>query len=114
MASYSPIFSAQFIVYTDSTPNVSYEVPAGFTAVLRDFTAAWTIAGTFFQVGIQNDEEAPECIVAQIEAVGAVGYEQWTGRVVVPSGGFITIEIGEAASGLSFYVGGYLLRNTLA
>lgn len=113
MASYSPIFSSQFIVYTDSTPNTSFEVPAGFTAVLRDFTASWTLAGTYSQVTIQNDEAAPACIVAQLEMSGLVGYDQWTGRIVVPAGGVINLVIGDAATGLSFYVGGYLLRNTL-
>jgi hypothetical protein len=37
----------------------------------------------------------------------------WTGRVVVPGGGQIFILWSELGTSPQFYVGGYLIRNTL-
>lgn len=111
--SYSPVFSTQFIVYVDAAPNLSYEVPAGFTAVVRDVTFYATIAGTLCQVTIQDSGAAPVVTVVSEELAGLGAYEQWTGRVVVPEGGFIGLVLGSLAAGINAYVGGYLLRNTL-
>ena len=114
MASYSPVFSSQFIVYTDSAPTTSFEVPAGFTAVIRDFSAFGQYAATIYQVAIQNSDEAPNCVVAQIELVGVADWGQVQGRWVVPAGGFINLYMGELEIGSQAYVGGYLLRDTLS
>jgi hypothetical protein len=112
--SYSPVFSSQFILYTDATPNLSFAVPAGFTAVVRDVTFYATVAGTLCQVAIQDSEDAEGVTVVSEELAGVGVYVQWTGRIVVPAGGLINLVLGSLAAGVNAYVGGYLLRNTLS
>lgn len=114
MASYSPVFSSQFIVYGGGAGSLEFAVPAGFTAVIRDFTVRAIYAATLAQVQIQNSEAAPAIVVAQLSAAGIEDYEQWTGRVVVPGGGTISALIGTLAADPDIYVGGYLLRNVLS
>lgn len=113
MPSYSPVFSSQFIVYTDAAPITEYEVPAGFTAVIRDATFIATVAATLCQVSIQDSEAAPACTVISETLAGIETYSQWTGRIVVPAGGLINLVLGSLAAGVSAYVGGYSLRNVL-
>jgi len=112
--SYSPVFSSQFISYTDAAPNTSFDVPTGFTAVVRDITAYATLAATELLVQYGNGEDAPLVSFAQLTLGGISAYAQWTGRVVVPAGGTIELDAGSLVSGLEIYVGGYLLRNTLS
>jgi len=106
-----PVYSAQFLLYTDSAPNTEYEVPAGFTAVIRDITCYSEAAGTLAQLFIENAAGAPAVTVYSAEVLGFAAYDQWTGRVVVPSGGLMTLTFGELAVGLQVYVGGYLLTD---
>ena len=113
MASYSPVFSSQFIVFTDAAPNTEFAVPAGFTAVVRDLTCQTNFGGVIAQAALANDVDAPDVVFAQVSTGGAPGYDQWTGRVVIPGGGFIRLFVSSVDSGTSIYVGGYLLRDTL-
>lgn len=106
-----PVYSQGFIYYSDATPNTSFEVPAGFTAVIRDFTLWTNLGASQAQIDIQNDEEAPIVRCAYLYTVGVTSYAQWTGRVVVPAMGLITLSINSADLESSMYVGGYLLRN---
>jgi hypothetical protein len=57
--SYSPVFSAAFIQYTSATPNSTFEVPAGFTAVVRQVTAYQDIGGYDLGVFLQDSDIAP-------------------------------------------------------
>lgn len=114
MPSYSPVFSSQFIVYSDSTPNSSFIVPAGFTAVIRDMTGYANVSATLLHLLIGDSSLAPAVTVASIELAGVGTYGQWTGRVVVPEDGIIEIYSGSLVSGLQVYVGGYLLRNVIS
>lgn len=114
MASYSPVFSSQFILYSDATPNSSFIVPTGFTAVVRDFTAYANVSGTLCNLLIGDSSLAPDVTVASLELVGIASYGQWIGRVVVPENGIIEIYSGSLVTGLQVYVGGYLLRNVAA
>jgi len=109
--SYSPVYSAQFILYTSVDPTTSYEIPSGFTAVVRDFTGYSDGGASLCQLLIQNDGSAPELVVAQLSFAGIAAYAQWQGRVVVPAGGFILIQPGALLVNPGFYVGGYLLRD---
>jgi len=111
--SYSPVFSSQFIVYTSETPNLSYLVPTGFTAVVRDMEVTQNIGSFFTTVGFQNSPEAPECYCVTVEAVGAANSASWHGRIVVPAGGLVLVNFSEVGDFPFCYVGGYLLRNTL-
>jgi hypothetical protein len=111
--SYSPVFSSQFILYTDPAPNTEFDVPSGFTAVIRDFTFYTSVGDTVSQLAIQDSGSAPQVVCAQLSGTGVNSYAQWQGRVVVPAGGIITLYPGEVGFDQQMYVGGYLLRNTL-
>lgn len=113
MASYSPVFSATFIEYTDAEPNATFEVPEGFTAVVRDFSIFTYIGAGAAQLTIQNDPDASALTVAAVNVGGFFQYDQWQGRVVCPGGGIIGIVGAEGGSGSHIYAGGYLLRNNL-
>lgn len=114
MPSYSPVFSSQFILYTDAAPNLSFLVPAGMTAVVRDFSLQTNLGGAVAQVAIQNSEAAPAIVIAQLETVGFPAYDHLEGRWVVPENGLVNLSVSTVDSGTSVYVGGYLLRNTLS
>lgn len=113
MASYSPVYSAQFVVHHSGDPLVPFIVPDGYTAVVRDFTAYSAAGGAIVQLYIQDAAEAPALIVAQIGELGVAAYGQWTGRVVIPAPGIISYGITEVGAEAAVYVGGYLLRNVL-
>lgn len=113
MPSYSPVFSTQFIVYTDETPNESFEVPEGFTAVVRDITLWVGVGGHYATVGFGNSVDAPIAWFAYLSEVTIANTAQWQGRVVVPGGGYINLDTGGLSYEDSVYVGGYLLRNNL-
>jgi hypothetical protein len=111
--SYSPVFSSQLILGTDATGFPSFEVPAGFTAVARDFSA-WDIGGgAVVEMVVQNSGAAPGVVCAVLGPIGVASYEQWQGRVVIPAGGILSLTITAVFARPDVYVGGYLLRNTL-
>lgn len=113
MPSYSPVYSAQFIVYTTDTPNEVYDVPVGFTAVVRQVTMFQDIGGYTFFAGFTNAVGAPGCAFVGLGGFTEFVSQSWEGRVVVPGGGQIYIGISELGSAPAAYVGGYLLRNEL-
>ena len=106
-------YSQQFLVYTDSSPSVLYEVPPGYLADIRQVTAYSEAAIGGLTVSIQDSGEAPACIVVALVGAAAPWYQAWEGRVVVPSQGFISIAWSGASSGLNAYVGGFLLADNL-
>jgi hypothetical protein len=111
--SYSPVFSQGFIYWSDSTPNDAFEVPAGFTAVVRDFTAVTLLGDVLIGMFVQQSASAPSIPIAYSSVLGAAQSYQWQGRVVVDAGGFVTIAGAALGYELGVYVGGYLLRNVL-
>lgn len=113
MPSYSPVFSTQFIVYTAETPNETFLVPEGFTAVVRQCSGWQDIGGWVFRLYIADSEAAPACVLFDSGDVGVNTSFNEQGRWVVPGGGLIGIFISVIGDSPSFYVGGYLLRNTL-
>lgn len=113
MPSYSPVFSSQFILNNSTTGYSSFEVPAGFTAVIRDFSCYTIVGVSLAQILVQNSSVAPPIVVASLGELGVNVYAQWQGRVVVPAGGLIDQNLEFTGDGPDTYVGGYLLRNTL-
>lgn len=113
MPSYSPVYSVPFIIYTPSTPNNTFEVPDGFTAVVRDMEAALDIGEAVIQLGFQLSGIAPVCYPVILQPEGIYGYQQWQGRIVVPAGGFVEFSASSLGDSPYIYVGGYLLRNVL-
>lgn len=114
MPSYSPVFSAAFIEYTAEAPNTEFEVPAGFTAVVR-YASTFQEVGTYeWFLSIQSSLAAPTLTIYSNTEVGAFVTDKWEGRVVVSEGGIISVASTDYGSSLCIYVGGYLLRNNLA
>jgi len=109
-----PVYSAPFILYTDSTPNAQFEVPANRVAVIREWDLATELAATSATLGLQADGSAPEVVFAYLETAGVLSSAQWTGRVIVPPGGIITYTQATLGVGSSAYVGGYLLGPPLS
>jgi hypothetical protein len=111
--SYSPVFSQPFVQYTASTPNPSFEVPAGFTAVVRQISCSQEITDWLLNVSIQDSEAAPAMVIFSEHQAGIETYVAGQGRWVVPEGGIISIYLSSLGEVPAVYVGGYLLRNTL-
>jgi hypothetical protein len=112
--SYSPVFSQGFIYYTDSSPNTAFQVPEGFTAVVRECDVLTTAGDTWASFNVQASDIAPVVGFALLNAVGLANSQHWEGRVVCPGGGTISIYQNTLGVGANIYVGGYLLRNTLS
>jgi hypothetical protein len=106
-----PVWSTQFIVYTESTPNTQFDVPAGYTAVIRQLTFFASVAGMGWEFAINNTLGAPLCIIAGNADLGLQVADQVEGRWVVPEGGTMELFFSGLSSGANFYAGGYLLPN---
>lgn len=106
-----PVYSSQLILGTSSTGYPSFDVPDGFTAVVRDFSVWDEAGGAVVQLLIQNSGAAPAITAAVLGPLGVAAYSQWQGRVVVPAGGIISCTITSVFTAPDVYVGGYLLVN---
>lgn len=113
MPSYSPVFSQGFIYYTPDTPNSTFDVPTGFTAVIRDVECSCEAGGSLFQIFAANAAGASAYTIQYLTVGGLTTSARWEGRVVVPGGGVIAVSIADLSVNPSCYVGGYLLRNEL-
>lgn len=113
MARYSPVFSAPFIYYTDSTPNTEFEVPAGFTAVVRQITAVCEAGGLALTASIQDAGVGPPIVFFAKSVFGVFEYVAQELRVVAPENSLIELSLSSEALATAVYVGGYLLQNTL-
>lgn len=108
----SPVYSVPFVEYTPSTPNNTYAVPDGYTAVVRQVSVVQNIGAFIATLIIQNSEAAPGVAVWQGAQVGDANYVGSEGRWVVLGGGIITLEVNALGSDVGMYAGGYLLPNT--
>jgi len=111
---YSPVYSQAFITYAAATPNNAFAVPSGATAIIREFTAIQDIGGYDADLNIQDSEEAPYVLVWRLKDIGIATSADWQGRIVVPGGGIITVIASALGDTPFFYVGGYLLQNSIA
>ena len=114
MPSYSPVYSQAFILYTDSTPNLSFDVPEGFTAVVRQITAYTSLGGLQVVAYVLPEGGPATAVFAANNLVGVNAAWAWEGRVVQEGPGTVGINVSSEALDSSVYVGGYLLRNTLS
>jgi hypothetical protein len=108
---YSPVYSVPLVIYTPETPNESFLVPDGFTAVIREIDYYCAVGGGKVIVAIGGTAGAWFCNFASLFIAGVADSAQWTGRVTAPEN--YTIDLDVAAVGVDdcVYVGGYLLRN---
>lgn len=112
--SYSPVFSQGFIYYSSSTPNTEFDVPVGFTAVVREIDVYTEVGGIDANAAVRSSPEAPWVYFAGLDGIAINGSAQWTGRVVVPGGGSIGLGVGQLGVNDTAYCGGYLLRNVVS
>lgn len=110
---YSPVFSAAFIEYTPDTPNLAFDVPDGFTAVIRQISVVQDIGAYNFDCAIANGPGAPYLTIDYAAGIGAFSLHAAQGRWVVPGGGSIIVGVTSLGVHPSIYVGGYLLTNSL-
>lgn len=108
----NPVWSQAFIQYGPSAGNTQFEVPTGYTAVVRQLSCVQNAGGFIFQMILQDSEEAPGVYVYEGAQVGTASYVGTEGRWVCPGGGIITLACSSIGSDIYMYAGGYLLANT--
>lgn len=101
------------MLYNSETPNSSFEVPAGFTAVVREIDLYAELGGEGMQAFLQGPGASIGIGFAALQALGANTSVHWEGRVVAPENYLIAFNIAGVGLYSSAYVGGYLLRNNL-
>jgi hypothetical protein len=109
MAGYSRVYSQGFIYWADETPNTLFEVPADQTAIVRDCNVCTIAGGVLVELFVAASAEAIEVPVWYSQVLGVHASDQFSGRIVVPGGGYIGINGAEVGLGVGVYVGGYLL-----
>lgn len=114
MARYSPVYSSQFILYNAETPNTSFLVPPGYTAVVRQISCWQDVGGYQFSCFITDDPDVEGINIVSLADIGANISQNEAGRWVVAENGLIGISITVVGSHPQAYVGGYLLRNVAA
>lgn len=110
---YSPVYSTAFVQYTDSAPNLTFDVPEGYTAIVREIDLYYEASFIAAAGYVADGPGAPLNLFVYLEGEGVLGSKQWTGRVVAPGGGVIGITTSSEGYIVSAYVGGYLLKNTV-
>lgn len=111
---YSPVYSAPFIQYTAETPNLSFEVPPGFTAVARFGVVSQDIGGYTASFYFQDSEAAPSITFWNSAGISEFETATFDGRVVIPENGLISMFLSSIGSRPQAYLGGYLLRNVVS
>lgn len=114
MPSYSPVYSSQFILYSEDTPNTTFDVPEGYTAVIRQLSYAVQASETLFSVSIGDTLSAPPVAIDIRTVTGLLTTEHQQGHWAVPGGGVIYLYVETVGANATVYIGGYLLRNTLS
>jgi len=110
---YSPVYSVPLILYAAATPNESFEVPSGFTVVVRDIELYTGVGDSLLTVALWAPGAPAYINFAALNAVGINSSAQWRGHVALPEGYTVGLDISEIGAGDTAYVGGYLLRNIL-
>jgi hypothetical protein len=111
---YSPVYSTAFIEHTSTTPNTEFEVPAGFTAILRDVILYTEVGDEDASVGYYTATSGERIVVCALQALAINGTAEWQGRAVVTEGETILLIADGLALYSSVYVGGYLLQNSVS
>jgi len=105
------VWSTPLIQYSTAAPNLSYLVPAGYTAVVRQISVLQDIGDYDFGCYKQADSTSPPVWFAYAHGLGLLEEYQREGRWVVEAGETLLITFSTLGSGISAYVGGYLLQN---
>lgn len=110
---YSPVFSVPLILYSSADPIVEFEVPPGFTAVVREIDIYTEAGGAVVIAALSGPGSGIFINFASVSALGVATSGQWTGRVALPENYILGLDNASLGAGDTVYVGGYLLRNVL-
>lgn len=105
------VYSTPFIQYSSTSPNLTYEVEEGYTAVCRYGAVTQDIGGYDYSWYVYDAAGAGHITFDAGSGVAVFEVAQWSGRVVVPGGGFIALFLSSVGDAPSAYLGGYLLQN---
>jgi hypothetical protein len=103
------VYSTPFLLYSDALGGRDFEVPEGAVAVVRDVEAYCSLGGLSMNVAINNPFGDLAVVIAPISDVGVNAGASWHGRVVVPAGYDIHLNLSSVDLESTVYVGGYLL-----
>jgi hypothetical protein len=103
------VYSAPFITYTDANGDRDFTVPEGFVAVIRDVEAYCGLGALSMNVEVNTAEGELAIVIASILDIGVNSSSSWHGRVVVPAGCDIHLNVSSVDLESTVYVGGYLL-----
>lgn len=105
----SSIYSTRFVKSALTNANVTYyTVPAGYVAVVRTMTAAWTTTGTTAGVVQVLLNGANSWVWVVPTAAPDSNSALWNGRLVLPAGELVRAAA-TAAGSVFLTVSGYLL-----
>jgi hypothetical protein len=105
------VYSVSLIEYTEATPNTSFEVPMGFTAVVREVDLYAELGEEICSMYIQAPGAEVGIGFMARSATGANTSQQWTGRAVVPENYTINLNVENFGAYSAVLVSGYLLTN---
>jgi len=111
---YSPVYSVPLILYTAATPNTSFAVPSGYTAVVREFDYYCALGGGVASLSLEAPGSGSPVTFAALNVSGIAATGQWQGRVALPELFELNLDITSLGVGDTIAVSGYLLQNTLS
>jgi hypothetical protein len=108
----APVYSVPLVQSAPGAVNLSFEIPEGYTAVIRQISLSVTVATGIIAVNIQDSDEAPQIAIHQTAFTDVYASQHTEGRWVVPENGIISIYIESEGVDVYAYIGGYLLGNS--
>lgn len=108
----APVYSVPFVQFAPGTENESFEVPSGFTAVVRQISISVTVASGIFAVNVRDSPDAPDFAIHQTSLTDVYSTQHTEGRWVCPETGIISFYQSDVDVDVYCYIGGYLLGNS--
>lgn len=106
-----PVYSVPFILFTQVDQNTQFDVPPGYTAVIRQYSVWQDVGGWEFVLNIGLSSISYPVSIVGRNQTGVDTYVAGEGRWAVPGGGYIEIYVSHLGTSVAIYVGGYLLRD---
>nr|CRY95984.1 hypothetical protein [uncultured prokaryote] len=104
-----PTYSVVFLAYHGAPATITYTVPAGMTAIVRQATYWDTSSDGQANVTAGEPPDNTEFTFAVLAPPSGGAVATWTGRIVVGAGGYIRVYNVSGQVDPAIYVGGYLL-----
>ena len=101
------VYSQAFVLYSEDTPNDTFDVPEGFSIVVRQASVVTTIGITVVTINVADGPGAEYIAVAALKTAGAFSDDERQGRWCASEGGSVKIFQQTLGVGAYVYVGGY-------